>query len=161
MNDWFTSDGEPVAFRPQFSRDGQRNDTAETATRLAAMITAIKPHVIAIEEAPSREAELALFAQTYLAGAYEAFLGDTGAQQKLGLLYRPSAVDSAQLAPHAELSDLIDEWQSDVNGDAILDAYHFTRTPLVVNLVLGGHPLQVIVAHTKSNFINQGREQWE
>ena len=27
--------------------------------------------------------------------------------------------------------------------------------------MLGGHPLQVIVAHTKSNFINQGRAQWE
>ena len=43
----------------------------------------------------------------------------------------------------------------------MLDTYEFTRTPLVVNLVLGGHPLQVIVCHTKSNFINQGREMWE
>ena len=34
-------------------------------------------------------------------------------------------------------------------------------TPLVVDLVLGTHPLQVIVVHMKSNFINRGRELWE
>jgi hypothetical protein len=31
----------------------------------------------------------------------------------------------------------------------------------VIELVVGGHQLQVIVAHTKSNFINQGRTLWE
>jgi hypothetical protein len=30
-----------------------------------------------------------------------------------------------------------------------------------VNLAIGGHPLQVIVMHTKSNFINGGRQLWE
>jgi hypothetical protein len=43
----------------------------------------------------------------------------------------------------------------------VLDLYGFTRTPLVVDLVIGGHPLQTIVAHTKSNFINRGRDLWE
>lgn len=53
MNDWFTADAEPVAFRPTCDRDGGKpNDTTQTATRLAAMITAIKPHVVAIEEGP-------------------------------------------------------------------------------------------------------------
>ena len=61
MNDWFTPDDEPPAFRPQFRRDGQLNDTATTAGRLAAMLKAIDADVIAIQEGPSRAAELALF----------------------------------------------------------------------------------------------------
>jgi endonuclease/exonuclease/phosphatase family metal-dependent hydrolase len=162
MNDWFTPDAVPdVDWRPQFTRDGQVNDTEATASRLAAMIRAIDPDVLALEEGPSRAAELALFVRDHLADDYEFFLGDTGAQQKLGLLYKPSSVDSAQLAPHAQIADLIDEWDADVNGDAVLDLYGFTRTPLVVDLVIGGQPLQMIVAHTKSNFINRGRSLWE
>src|SRR5215218_6486624 len=155
MNDWFTRDAEPeVAWRLQFTRDGQTNDTNQTAGRLAAMIRAIDPDVLALEEGPSRLAELALFVRDHLANSYEFFLGDTGAQQKLGLLYKPGSVDSAQLAPHGQIVDLIEEWDADVDGDAVLDLYGFTRTPLVVNLVIGGDPLQIIVAHTKSNFIN-------
>jgi hypothetical protein len=162
VNDWFTPDAEPdVEWRPEFTRDGQVNDTQETAGRLAAMIGAIDPDVVALQEGPSRAAELALFVRDHLADAYEFFLGDSGGAQKLGLLYKPGAVDSAQLAPHGEISDLIDDWEADVNGDAVLDLYGFTRTPLVVDLVIGGHALQVVVAHTKSNFINQGRSLWE
>jgi len=162
MNDWFTPDAVPdVDWRAEFTRDGQVNDTQKTAGRLAAMIRAIDPDVLALEEGPSRPAELALFVKDHLGDDYEFFLGDTGAQQKLALLYKPGAVDSAQLAPHAQIVDLIEEWEADVNGDAVLDLYGFTRTPLVVNLVIGGHALQIIVAHTKSNFINRGRGLWE
>jgi endonuclease/exonuclease/phosphatase family metal-dependent hydrolase len=162
MNDWFTPDADPnVDWREEFTRDGQTNDTEQTASRLAAMIRAIDPDVLALEEGPSRRAELALFVRDHLADAYESFLGDSGAAQKLGLLYKPGSVDSAQLAPHAEIADLIEDWDADVNGDAVLDLYGFTRTPLVVDLVIGGHPLQTIVAHTKSNFINRGRDLWE
>ena len=162
MNDWFTPDAVPeVKWRDEFTRDGQVNDTEQTAGRLAAMIRDIDPDVLAVEEGPSRLAELALFVRDHLADTYEYFLGDSGAQQKLGLLYKPGAVDSAQLAPHAQVADLIEDWDADVDGDAVLDLYGFTRTPLVVNLVIGGHPLQVIVCHTKSNFINFGRSLWE
>ena len=65
------------------------------------------------------------------------------------------------MAPHAEVSGLIDPWQADVDGDAVLDEYHFTRTPLAVDLTLGGRALRVIVMHTKSNFINQGKQLWD
>jgi endonuclease/exonuclease/phosphatase family metal-dependent hydrolase len=162
MNDWFTPDALPeVAWRPQFTRDGQVNDTQQAAGRLAAMIRDIDPDVLALQEGPSRRAELELFVRDHLDDTYELFLGDTGAQQKLALLYKPGSVDSAQLAPHGQIADLIDEWEADVNGDAVLDLYGFTRTPLVIDLTIGGHPLQVIVAHTKSNFINRGRSLWE
>jgi hypothetical protein len=58
MNDSFTPDAEPaVAWRAQFTRDGQINDTQETAGRLAAMIRAIDPDVLALQEGPSRPAD--------------------------------------------------------------------------------------------------------
>ena len=53
------------------------------------MLKAIDADVIAIQEGPSRAAELALFVDEYLDGAYEFFHGDSGGQQKLALLYRP------------------------------------------------------------------------
>jgi endonuclease/exonuclease/phosphatase family metal-dependent hydrolase len=166
MNDWFTPDAEPqIDFRATFSRDDHVNDTAATATRTAAVIRAVDPDLLAICEGPSRPGELQLFVDTYLSDngqpRYEFFLSDSGAQQRVGLLYKPGSVDSAQLAPHDEIERLIDPWQSDVDGDAVLDEYHFTRTPLVLNLTIGGNPLQVIVMHTKSNFINGGRALWE
>jgi endonuclease/exonuclease/phosphatase family metal-dependent hydrolase len=165
MNDWFTADALPPAFKPTFSRDGHVSDTATTATRTSAVIKAIDPDVLAIEEGPSRERELELFIHDYLSDngqpRYEYFLSDTGAQQRVGLLYKPGAVDAAQLADHAGIASLIDPWQADVDGDAVLDEYHFTRTPLVVDLTVGGHPLQIIVMHTKSNFINNGKDLWE
>jgi endonuclease/exonuclease/phosphatase family metal-dependent hydrolase len=142
-------------------RDGATNDTAEAAGRLVAMIEAIDPDVVAIQEGPSRGAELGLFVQHWLANGFEYFLGDSGGAQKLGLLYKRAAVDSASLAAHGEIQDLIDPWDADVDGDAVIDEYAFTRTPLVVDLSVGGESLQIIVAHTKSNFINQGRELWK
>ncbi|HEU5253077.1 MAG TPA: endonuclease/exonuclease/phosphatase family protein [Solirubrobacterales bacterium] len=155
MNRWFTRDAEATAqFLPSFSAE----DAAPA--RLAATIEAIGAEIVAIQEAPSREAEMQLFVGQYL-GDYEFFLSDAGGQQKLALLYKPDAVDSAALARHEDIAGLIDEWEADVDGDAVLDGYGFTRTPLVVDLVVGGHPLQVVVAHMKSNFINQGKELWE
>src|SRR3712207_4860618 len=104
---------------------------------------------------------MALFIQSSLTAGgvalYVFFLSDSGRSQKLALLYKGGAVTTAQLAPHAESTDLIDPWHADVDGDGFLNEYSFTRVPLVVNLQLGGHPLQVIVMHTKSNFINQGQ----
>src|SRR5262249_56821200 len=120
MNDWFTSDADAVAFKPTFVRDGQTNDTAQPAGRAARLIRAIDPDILAVEEAPSRPVELGLFIQTYLADAgtprYQFFLGDSGAAQKLALLYKPTAVASAQLSPHTGLTGLIDPWLAHRRG---------------------------------------------
>jgi endonuclease/exonuclease/phosphatase family metal-dependent hydrolase len=165
MNDWFTSDAAAPAFRPTFTRDGHTSNTQQTAGRTAALIKAVDADILAIQEAPSRREEMALFIQTYLSDAgvarYQFFLGDSGGAQKLALLYKPGSVNSAQLAPHEEIAMLLDPWLSDVDGSGFLSEYRFTRQPLVVNLKLGGHDLQLIVAHTKSNFINQGKQMWD
>lgn len=164
MNDWFTSDAQAPAFRPTFERDGQSNTTDRTTRRLAGLIRQIDADVVAIEEAPSRAAEMALFIDTYLAdngvARYRFFLSDTGQSQKLALLYKPGAV-TAQLTLHTAVQELIDPWQCDVDGDAVLNEYEFARAPLVVDVQVGPHPLRVIVMHTKSNFINYGRQLWE
>lgn len=160
MNYWFTNDSDPVAWRPTFVQDGQTNNTAQTAQRAAAMIKAIDPDILGVQEGPSREGELALFIQDYLPG-YQFFLSDSGGQQRVALLYKPQAVTSASLAPHPSVSGLIDPWEADVDGDMHLEPdYRFTRTPLVINLQLGTHQLQIIVMHTKSSFVNNGAAMW-
>jgi endonuclease/exonuclease/phosphatase family metal-dependent hydrolase len=165
MNDWFTSDATEPAFKPTFTRDGHASNTAATATRSAALIRAVDPDILALEEAPSRREELALFISTYLSDAglprYQFVIGDSGGAQKLALLYKPGAVTSLQLTPHSEVTMVVDQWLADVDGDALLDSYQFTRTPLVVDVVLGAHKLRIIVLHTKSNFVNRGKEMWD
>jgi endonuclease/exonuclease/phosphatase family metal-dependent hydrolase len=165
MNDWFTSDSQPAAFKNAFSRDGYNNSTAITAQRVARLISAIDPDILAIQEGPSRSEELDLFIRTYLYDGgtprYQFFLGDSGGAQKLALLYKPQSVNSALLTPHPEIADLIDEWLADVDGTMVLSDYRFTRAPLVVDLKLGTHTLRVIVMHTKSNFVNNGQALWQ
>jgi endonuclease/exonuclease/phosphatase family metal-dependent hydrolase len=134
------------------------------ASRLAGLINAIGADVVALVEAPSRAAELTLFVDRYLspngAGTYEFLLGDSGGSQKLALLFNPQAA-SLQLITSSELSLLLEPWEADVDGDAVLDEYRFTRTPLVGQAQVAGVRVQVIVAHLKSNFINRGQQQWQ
>jgi endonuclease/exonuclease/phosphatase family metal-dependent hydrolase len=166
MNNWFTSDGTPAAFLSTFKLPGetQSNSAVKTATRLAALIQAIDPDILAMQEAPSRQAELDLFISTHLTGAggplYAGILGDSGGAQKLALLYKPAKV-SASLAPGSTLTTLLDPWSADPDGDMLLGPYEFTRRPLVVDIQVGTHAMQVIVMHTKSNFVNQGEALWK
>src|SRR5262245_43716481 len=165
MNNWFTSDGTPAAFLPSFKLPGENisNSTNTTATRLAAEIKAIDADVLAIEEAPSRKEELDLFVSKYLSGSsgpkYTGILGDSGGAQKLAVLFKATAV-TATLAPSSSIAMLLDPWEADPDGDMILGPYNFTRTPLVVDLSAGPHAFQLIVMHTKSNFVNQGQSMW-
>jgi hypothetical protein len=62
-------------------------------------------------------------------------IGDSGGAQKLAVLYRPEVV-AVDLTPSTEVNDLIQPWLADVDGDAVLDEYHFTRTPLVVRVTI-------------------------
>jgi endonuclease/exonuclease/phosphatase family metal-dependent hydrolase len=166
MNFWFTNDSDPVGWKTTFVQDGQTNDTAETALRAAQMIRAIDPDILGVEEGPSREGELALFIRDHLSDEagqplYNFFLSDSGGAQRVALLYKPGSLTSASLAPHPTIAGLIDPWEADVDGDMHLEPdYQFTRNPLVVDLKLDTHPLQVIVAHTKSSFVNNGAGLW-
>jgi endonuclease/exonuclease/phosphatase family metal-dependent hydrolase len=163
MNNWFTGDDEAAEFGQTFFIDGERGDTAEAAGRLAALITSLDADIIALMEAPSRAGELELFVDKYLSDAgYRFILGDSGGAQKLALLFRPN-VAPFELAPgdDAHIAELVTPWDADVDGDAVLGQYRFTRTPLVARASVGGIALELIVTHLKSNFINQGKERWQ
>jgi hypothetical protein len=112
MNDWFTPDAEAVAFKPTFVRDNHVNNTAQTVGRAGTLLRALDADIIALQEAPSRAAELALFIQDQLSDngmpRYQFFLGDSGGAQKLALLYKPGSVTSAQLAPHSQIEMLLE-----------------------------------------------------
>jgi endonuclease/exonuclease/phosphatase family metal-dependent hydrolase len=159
MNDWFEPGNGPAAFRQQFQRDGHLNDTHTTATRAAAVIAAIDADIVAVQEAASRKDEVELFVHEYLGGTYEVLHGDSGASQKLALLYKPIFA-SAALTLSADIQMIVQPWLCDTNGDAMLDEYAFTRTPLCADFTIGAHQLRVIVMHTKSNFVNNGKAMW-
>jgi hypothetical protein len=162
-----TGDDQQPVFKPTFTTIDDPHtelDTQQAATPLAGMIVDLNADVIAVMEAPSRVAELELFVATYLQNdqgqpAYRCLLGDSGGAQKLGLLSRSSG-PVFTLAPAAEIGELINPFLADVDGDAVLDEYHFTRTPLVTRATIAGVEVELIVAHLKSNFINNGEAMW-
>lgn len=164
MNDWFAHDTEPAVLIPSFTRDRHHSNTEQTARRAAQVIRDIDPDILAIQEGPSRPAEMALFITEYLADAgeprYRFFLSDSGRQQRPALLYKLASVDSIQLAPRPSIQMLTDEWLADVDGDEFLESYTFTRLPLVVNAIIGGHGVQLVVLHSKSYSVNQGAAMW-
>ena len=65
------------------------------------------------------------------------------------------------MTPSATITMMLDPWIADVDGDMLLEPYEFTRKPLVVDIQAGASQFQVLVMHTKSNFVNQGKALWE
>lgn len=163
MNNFFGADGEPAAWLERGTLDDARFSVEKAAGALARMVAMVDPDVIAFQEAPSRAEELQLFLDRVKAegGPDLAFvLGDSGGAQKLAVCWRVGAIEG-KLAPADGLSELLGDWDSDIDGDGVLKPYHFTRQPLVVDLSIGGSPLQMISVHTKSSFVNKGEELWE
>lgn len=88
MNDWFTliSAG-PPAWRDANPERGI-SDVRALAERVANVIRALAPDVLAIQEGPSRASALQLFVDTHLGGAFEVH-GPTGrGSQRLYVLVR-------------------------------------------------------------------------
>ena len=167
MNDWFTLDAESVGWRDTFQEENESVNVETVAAKLAGMIKELDADVIALQEGPSRQEELALLCTDFLnangsaASKYSCLLSDHGGQQHVGLLWR-SAKLKASLVPRDKTLDqsLLGEWEADADGDAVLDLYGFTRHPLVCNLEIDGETAQIIVAHLKSNFVNRGESMW-
>jgi endonuclease/exonuclease/phosphatase family metal-dependent hydrolase len=163
MNDWFVP-GDHAQFRATFSRDGHTNSTDKTAQRTARLLRAIDADVVGLEEAPSCQEELDLFLAKYLSVngvlIYRGICGDSGGAQKLAVIFKPETVTLSR-TPSSEIPTLVNAWQCDTDGDGVLNEYAFTRTPLTVDVSFsGGQSLRLIVMHTKSNFINDGKKLW-
>ena len=135
MNDWFVGNG-LVQWRN--SHTGIQN-VAALADRVAALIRGVDPDLVTIQEGPSDIREMELFVNDHLrdgAGQplYRIFGGiDGGAQKIYALVKENGGLENAVLADDQVTLDLTDEWPSDVNGDAVLEPYDFTRDPLVLD----------------------------
>lgn len=163
MNNWFVGNG-LVAWRQSHSGIA---DVTALAQRVANVITSIDPDVLTLQEGPSDPREMDLFMGDFLSDAngqlFHAFGGlDGGAQKVYTLVKRGGALMNARLAGDSLTHHLFDEWMADVDGDAHLESYEFTRDPLVVDGELSGtsETLRIVTLHTKSKFVNQQRAMW-
>lgn len=162
MNKWFSGNQNP----DWGSRSLTAADARTCAVKAAAVIDALEPDLLCIQEGPSATTEMDLFLAEFLSEAagpkYEAIIGSDGRTQKLYALRRLSGqVNSMERVTDAETQALADLWDADVNGDMLLEGYDFTRLPLVVDVdPVGSAPIRVIVLHTKSKYVDQGRSKW-
>ncbi len=162
MNHWFTGDAEgPPRFRDADQIPGV-TDIDGLARRVANVIRGLDADVVTVQEGPSRKSEMALFVTEYLGGDYDV-LGPTGErQQRLYALVRKGGdVVRASRVYGTGAVDFAEAWDVDVTGNLQVDEYEFTREPLVVDVeVSGGRTVRLVNVHTKSKFVNRGRQMW-
>ena len=162
MNRWFSGNDRPEWGSRQLSADEART----CAARAAAVIDDLAPDLLCLQEGPSAMAEMRLFLTDFLSDGdgplYEPIIGHNGASQKLYALRRRGGdVAAMGTATDADTLDLMEVWDADVNGDMMLEAYDFTRLPLVVIAdPVGGQPVRVVILHTKSKYVQDGRRKW-
>ena len=173
MNHWFRGNSTPLWGSKRTDPDGvvrgryTEGESKIQASKASNVINSINPDLLCIQEGPSSIEEMNLFISDYLsdgAGAalYEPIIGKDGSSQKMYVLRRiagpVSAIDYAIDQP---TEDLMTAWDADVNGDMFLQAYDFTRLPLVIEAeITGGRKLKVIVLHTKSKYVHGGEDKW-
>ncbi len=163
MNDWFT----PISAGPpgwRASNPGRGiSDVRALAERVAQVIRALAPDVVAIQEGPSRAGEMQLFVNDHLDGAFD-ILGPTGrgTQRLFVLVKKGGRVEAAsRVWPQPDRIDYAQSWPVDVVGDLILEGYEFTREPLEVELTVSGRPVLLVNLHSKSKYIHGGRALWD
>jgi hypothetical protein len=162
MNDWFVG-GSQVAFKKSNPAKGV-SDVDNLAQRVAKIVLDASPDVLTVEEGPSDIREMELFVATYLLKQgqplYDVFGGLDGASQKVYILVKKGgALKNYQLS--GDQNGLKSTWDSDVNGDEVVEPYKFTRLPVVVDgQFANGKKCKIIAMHTKSNFIQNGEDLW-
>ena len=163
MTHWFSGNR-----TPQWGSNALDAASAQTvAQKVAELIKQIGPDVLCVQEGPSALEEMQLFIDLFLsvggAPQYEALMGRDGGSQKLYVLTKVGgAVESMDYARDAATVALDEAWQADVDGDLVLKPYEFTRMPMVVDLVPKElEPLRVVVLHSKSKYVHQGKKLWE
>lgn len=163
MNNWFVpiSEGAPAwrAINPAVTVEG----APSAAARAAQVINVLSADVVAIQEGPSREGEMRLFIDDFLAGDWE-IIGPSGSgAQKLYLLIRQGGriEDAQRIWPDKGPLDLSLPWPVDVTGDLIVEGYQFTREPLAAELTVAGRRMSVVNLHSKSKYIHGGRRLWD
>ncbi len=152
MNRWFSADTEAPRLR-----DGMEG----LACRVANVIDALKADVLTIQEGPSRRSEMELFVEKCLEGSYDV-AGPAGkGQQKIYALFKKGSVQRMCRLDEDRGFDFDDVWDADIDADMQLDAYRFTRPPLVVEIKTNsGKTFRLISIHTKSKYVHGQRALW-
>ena len=143
-------------------------DVPALCTRIANVIQAVDPDILAVQEGPPREEQMQLFVDTFLGGEYTVFGSNRQWQRNYALVKNA-------LAPHCAVEDWDDD-QFNANwknapyhpwGTIKLDdrkVHNFHRFPLVLHVTPPGQatPLELVVVHTKSKFSKlKNPQQWE
>jgi exonuclease III len=164
MNDWFVGGGQ-IQFRQNNPAKGI-DDVDNLAKRVANLILNSNPDVLTVEEGPSDIREMQLFVSTYLSQnnlpLFDVFGGTDGSSQKIyALVKKGGALRNYMLANDALTEGLKDNWETDVNGDCMVQPYKFTRLPIVIEGDLAdGSRCRIITMHTKSNYVHNGADLW-
>ena len=164
MNNWFVG-GSQVDWRQSYNGI---NSVASLAQRVANVITTIDPDVITIQEGPSDPREMALFVGDFLSDQnnqplYDVFGGiDGGAQKIYALVKIDGDYRNPSLSTDAGTTQLFDQWTADINGDATLAEYKYTRNPLVIEGELSStnEIIRILSLHTKSKYVHQQESLW-
>lgn len=164
MNKWFVGGG-TVAWKPD---GGTIKEVKKLAERVAKVIQAVDPDVLTVQEGPSDRQEMALFVSDCLKNAdgkpaFDILGGlDGGAQKPYILVKRGGAMTNPTLASDDLSLALFDEWEADIDADAGLELYDYTRDPVIVDGKLKdtGEDIRIITLHTKSKYVHNGSAMW-
>jgi endonuclease/exonuclease/phosphatase family metal-dependent hydrolase len=164
MNRWFSADSEEPALKS--AADAAQvgiSDLDALLGRVGQVITAVEADAVAVQEGPSRRAEMELFVQEGLGGGWEVYGPSGQGQQKLYVLVRDGGgIAAATFPPPPEQIVLGESWQVDVDGDRRIEPYEFTRAPLVLDLTsTQGGIVRLVNVHTKSKYVHAGQSLWE
>lgn len=87
---------------------------------------------------------------------------DGRSQKVYALLRRRGEYQDGRLANDPITVALFDDWLSDVDGDAHLEPYDYTRDPLVIDGELQGtgDTLRILSLHTKSKYVDRQEALW-
>jgi endonuclease/exonuclease/phosphatase family metal-dependent hydrolase len=169
MNNWFVG-YDQVAFREEYDPRGRPQDAIADVDalcrRVAQVIDDLAPDVLCVQEGPSDPREMELFTSTYLVdeagqSLYRVFGGYDGGAQKIYILVNQHGPVTDAWEPDDSLTrSLEEEWECDIDGDSVLQPYHFTRRPIVVDCHYEGQTVRVVALHTKSKYVHGGAEMW-
>lgn len=158
---WTTWDGTIPASFPGKSLGGAKlakiDDVPALCRRIAGVIKAIKPDILAVQEGPPRKDQMELFVQDFLAGGYVVHTSNAKNQALHCLVRKGLASKVTSYSPSgpetAPLRDKVPFYPWGGIAEAERAEHRFDRTPLVLTFNGGaGKVLRIVNVHTKSKF---------
>ncbi len=157
MNSWWEAGNQrPAVMRPTFAGNDFSppvTDVQGLATRVGAVINAIDPDIISIQEGAGLP-EMEDFFDRFVGEDNWKILRGAGGGQALVCAANMDRVD--EFEPGEDIVGLIDlggPFNADVNVDLIVDEVNFARRPQVVKAMIDGHEFTIINNHLKSKFV--------